>query len=239
MIKIALMADRGPAADDVLTRWSCSDDGFPGIRQRSLLCRALLRRLLVDATGLSATGWTFIPEASGRLIARHSCTDFPPFVSLSHSGRWVACAASDVGPLGIDIETHCPHHNLYRIANAIYGPSERAQVTKYGVAGFYRIWTLKEAMAKASGRGIAEVIDCTDRVTGGPKEGSWRTDDGKTLWWLAYATPLSGLSIAIAIDETGCPPPGLPIAQSIVGTQDVGTLNACVALECSPPTFRA
>jgi 4'-phosphopantetheinyl transferase len=200
MIRTALMVAGGPVADDLLSHWSWPADGFSGGRQRSLLGRALLRRLLVDATGLSPAGWTFVAEPSGRLTVRHRQCYHPPSVSLSHSGCWVACAISDAGPLGIDIETQCPHRNFSGIAAAVFGPGEQSQVTTYGAAGFYRIWTLKEAMAKASGKGILEVTDRTDRVTGGPNEGSWRAENGETLWWLAYTTPLRGLSLAMAVE---------------------------------------
>jgi hypothetical protein len=138
-------------------------------------------------------------EPSGRLTAHHNGCGRAPSVSLSHSGGWVACAISAAGPLGIDIEVHRPDRNFCEIAAAAFGPGEQAQVASEGAASFYRIWTLKEAMAKASGSGIAEVTDRTDRVAEEPRKCSWRTTDGDTLWWLGYATPLRGLSLAIAV----------------------------------------
>lgn len=56
-------------------------------------------------------------------------------------------------------------------------------------------------MAKASGVGIAEVADRTDRVPDGPSEGIWRANVGATPWRLAHMTPMSGLSIAVAIRD--------------------------------------
>src|SRR5262245_39289846 len=143
MIKTVLMAERGPAADAVLSLWSSPADRLSGARQRSLLGRALLRRLLVDATGLFPAGWTFNAEPSGRLTARHDACGRVPSVSLSHSGGWVACAISDAGPLGIDIEVHRSDRNFCGIAAAAFGPGEQSQVANEGAAGFYRIWTLK------------------------------------------------------------------------------------------------
>src|SRR5262249_36616063 len=150
MIKTVLMVEHGPAADAVLSSWSWPADSLSGTRRRSLVGRALLRRLLVEATGLPPAGWRFLVEPSGRLTARHHRCCRAHSVSLSHSGGWVACAISDAGPVGIDIEVHRPHRNLHGIAAAAFGPGEQTQVATDGAAGFYRIWTLKEAMAKAS-----------------------------------------------------------------------------------------
>jgi 4'-phosphopantetheinyl transferase len=156
--------------------------------------------LLVRATGWSGAEWTFAAEPSGRLIAHYRNSYRFPSVSLSHSGGWVACAISDAGCIGIDIEAHSPRRTFIGIADAAFGPGEQSQVAADGAAGFYRIWTWKEAMAKASGVGIAEVTDRTDRVARQPKNGSWRTKVGETLWWFAYATPVTGLSLAVALE---------------------------------------
>jgi 4'-phosphopantetheinyl transferase len=201
MIFTALMIEHGTAADDTLSRWSLPADDFPGARRRSLLGRAILRRLLFHATGFSAAGWKFGAEPSGRPIALNRNCELIPAVSLSHSGGWVACAVSYVGPVGIDIEVHCLSRNFSEIAAAAFGPAETRRVAAHGASGFYRIWTLKEAMAKASGAGIAEVADRTDRVAEGPRDGVWRANVGSTPWWLAHRTPVSGLSIAVAIRD--------------------------------------
>jgi 4'-phosphopantetheinyl transferase len=199
VIDTALMAECGPTADDTLLRWSLAADHFPGARRRSLLARALLRRMLVQTTGISPEGWVFDVESSGRPIARNAVCDRVPSISLAHSGGWVAVAASDAGAIAIDIEVHRPHRNFCGIAAAAFGPGEQWLVAADGVASFYRIWTLREAMAKASGEGLAEVVDRTDRVATGPKEGVWRTSIGLTPWLLAHTTPVSGLSLAMAV----------------------------------------
>jgi phosphopantetheinyl transferase len=117
----------------------------------------------------------------------------------------VACAISDADCLGVDIEVHSPHRNFGAIAAAAFGPSEQSQVAALGLYGFYRIWTLREAMAKASGTGIAEVTDRTDRIAGRPKDKSWITRVGETLWWLSYCTPATGLSFALAAKSPRLP----------------------------------
>ena len=199
MIDAALVVERGPVADDALLQWSSPADDFPGARRCSLVARALLRRMLVHVTGTPPEDWTFEVEPSGRPIACNPRCDRIPPISLSHSGGWIACAVTSAAAVGIDIEVHSPRRNFTKIAAAAFGPKEQQRVAGEGEAGFYRIWTLKEAMAKASGVGIVQVADRTDRVAKGPKEGVWRASIGVTPWWLTHTTPVSGLSLAVAI----------------------------------------
>lgn len=105
--------------------------------------------------------------------------------------------------VGIDVEVYNSRRDFTGIAAAAFGPEEQMAVAGEGASAFYRIWTLREAMAKASGAGIAEVADRTDRVGKSPKEGAWRQRVGTTCWWLAHGTPVSGLSFAVALVDAG------------------------------------
>jgi len=78
--------------------------------------------------------------------------DGPEF-NLAHSGDWVVLAVSDV-PVGIDIE-RIGNRNVKKLARSFpeaeFGwlqegenPSER----------FYTLWTMKESVMKATGRGL-------------------------------------------------------------------------------------
>ena len=198
VIDTALMSEYGAVADNVLVRWSLPADNFSGARRRSLLARAMLRRMLVRVTGIPL-GWMFDAEPSGRPIARNASCRRIPSISLSHSDGWVAVAVSNAGPIGIDIEVHRPRRSFNQVAAAAFGPDEQGLVAAEGAPAFYRIWTLKEAMAKASGAGLAEVADRIDRAASGPKEGVWRANVGGTPWWLAHARPLMSVSLALAI----------------------------------------
>jgi 4'-phosphopantetheinyl transferase len=123
----------------------------------------------------------------------------PParYVSISHTGPILAAAASAIGPVGIDIEQHDPDRDFQRLAGAAFGPSEARAVASDGLAAFYRIWTVREAIAKATGEGLASVTDGVDRVPLAMRAGEWTSaDDG---WLVAHDVIDRGLSFALAV----------------------------------------
>lgn len=196
-VRAALLREGTPEAADIVRRWSHPSDAGESARDRSLLARAMLRCLLVEATGASASGWSFAVEKSGRPIAHCEQVIEPPSVSLSHSGGWVACALSGSGGVGIDVEARRLDRDFLGISKAAFGPREQEAVEKGGAETFYRIWTLREAMAKAFGTGLAFVTDGRDRVANAEVPG-WYSIDG-ARWWLAHSNPEPGMNLALAL----------------------------------------
>src|SRR5258706_13697182 len=83
----------------------------------------------------------------------------PMAASLSHSRDQVLCAIAPTGLVGVDVERIRPRNEWDQLAAFVLHPAERARAeAATDVArwrGFYRVWTLKEAMAKALGVGLA------------------------------------------------------------------------------------
>ena len=73
-------------------------------------------------------------------------------VSISHSGQVVVVAITSVGPVGVDVErvTAIDHAAL---VDDLCTPRERDRVQHR--ADFFRIWTRKESVLKATGEGLA------------------------------------------------------------------------------------
>ena len=69
---------------------------------------------------------------------------------------------TDEGDIGVDIEYLGRSRPFRDIADAAFGAGERRSVEAGGAAAFYRIWTLREALAKATGRGLPMVVDQQD-----------------------------------------------------------------------------
>lgn len=118
-----------------------------------------------------------------------------PSVSLSHSRGWVACAASMGGPVGIDIEVRRAGRAIVDIARFAFGPREIDRVAQEGEAGFYRIWTLREALAKATGAGLALAADRCDRFDAGPETGDWTNEIDGAPWQFHHQAIDAGSSL--------------------------------------------
>ncbi|QNB00319.1 4'-phosphopantetheinyl transferase superfamily protein [Massilia sp. Se16.2.3] len=72
--------------------------------------------------------------------------------SISHSGRWVACAASTCAPVGLDIERIDPARDVLALAEQTFGAEAAAELAALDgearVIGFYRMWCRYEAHIK-------------------------------------------------------------------------------------------
>ncbi len=156
--------------------------------------RRLLRRLLA-AEGLDA-GQAIALKDGKPFLTPHSTEGSAPAISIAHSAHLAAAAICRIGLVGIDLELHNSTRNFAGIAETYFGPQEAAQVTAGGMRAFYRIWTLREAIGKATGEGL--LTDRRDRIiNAAPYTGAWVSDDRQ--WLLAHIEPRAGISLALAI----------------------------------------
>lgn len=82
------------------------------------------------------------------------------FFNLSHSAERIAIAISDIGELGLDIERIRLRKSLPALARRCFAAEELSYWDGLAdddrVRQFYRFWTAKEALVKATGRGLAQ-----------------------------------------------------------------------------------
>ena len=175
---------------------------LPSDRRRAKVARheagqRLVYALLAGASG--SVGWSIEYTSSGRPRVCHpserDCFD----VSISHSGPLAAAAVSSSGPIGIDVEWRRRDRDHLGLAALAFGPAERRMVEQGGPASFYRLWTWREAMSKATGQGLPMVIDGTDRLPAVPDIGYWVSPDLR--WALAHVEPSPGVSLALALNS--------------------------------------
>jgi 4'-phosphopantetheinyl transferase len=120
-------------------------------RIRFVAARYLLRYALYRRFGV----------ADARLVAAHGAkpvclgAGLPAGldVNLSHGGSVVACALGVGVAVGIDVEPLDRRVDAAAVARAYFAPEE--QGCAEDPAAFLRLWTLKEAVAKAAGLGLA------------------------------------------------------------------------------------
>jgi 4'-phosphopantetheinyl transferase len=129
---------------------------FERNRREYIAAHALARLMLRDAGGGRPEDWTFTVGAFGKpAVAGHPDLNF----NLTHCDGLVACAVSAEVALGIDAEPWDRDAPL-DVAARYFSPTEHDWLMRQpaGERGraFFRIWTLKEAFIKATGRGISQ-----------------------------------------------------------------------------------
>jgi 4'-phosphopantetheinyl transferase len=73
------------------------------------------------------------------------------YVSVSHSDAWVAVAVTRVADVGVDVE-RVSEHGVEALSPSVLSGSEMTEVG--GAADFFKFWTRKEALVKATGDGL-------------------------------------------------------------------------------------
>lgn len=116
--------------------------------------RSLLAKLYREATGENC------PDILCTPLGKPYFPNSPWHFSISHTDRHAFCVLHD-RPIGIDAEetdrTVSP-----ALARRWLSPSEQARLGENRADGVLRLWVLKEASAKASGKGIGNWMKTTD-----------------------------------------------------------------------------
>lgn len=162
--------------------------------------RWLLRQACARHSGRSAGDWSADAPPDGPPVLRcRGRAPVPPLhLSLSHSGRLVACAVADA-PVGLDIEDRSLTRDVARLAPRVLDAEEQAWLAAQpdARAAFLSLWTLKEAAIKRQGSrlGLRRLprIACRPGVADGA---------GACPAWV-WQTPQAVLALAGEVGEVG------------------------------------
>jgi len=137
--------------------------------------------------------------ADGKPLLYREDEPSPIAVALSHSRTVAACAITDRGAIGIDVEFRADRP-FQTLAATAFGPAEQRVVAQKGRSAFYRIWTLREALAKAPPDGLARLTDGRDYFADAPDTGSWRTviDNQEWLFWTGVLPDNYAIAVGLA-----------------------------------------
>jgi 4'-phosphopantetheinyl transferase len=140
----------------------------PQRRRELLFGRATLRRLLASYAGAGAGEVLIWRDANAKPRARlEDCRPVPSF-NVSHSGDVLAIALCRHGDIGVDVEQTDGRLaiDLEGIARSQFAQAEYAVLMRsppqQRLEAFYRIWTLKEAILKATGVGLYHPLNQID-----------------------------------------------------------------------------
>jgi 4'-phosphopantetheinyl transferase len=128
---------------------------------RNLFIRthAALRIILSRAVRAGAADLEFVVNEWGKpaLAPPHDRTDLE--FSVSHSGEIGLIALARAQRIGVDLEQVRPVENMDGIARRMFGADVAAQLAEvcgeFRLRAFFGLWTAGEALAKATGLGLA------------------------------------------------------------------------------------
>jgi 4'-phosphopantetheinyl transferase len=171
-------------------------------RRQFVITRGALRLLLAHHLDRSAQALAFAQGPHGKPFAVVDGTPARVEFNVSHSaGRGLIAIAR--GPVGVDLEFLARAADFHLIARGVLTPSEQAALSQRAGAEqarlFYRLWTQKEALIKATGRGFAcppRGFAVPDALLKGARCASF-TFPGETAAWLI--TDLSDGAYAAAL----------------------------------------
>src|SRR5262249_13729267 len=135
-------------------------------RARSITARGGLRWLLSSYTGVPPHALEFEEADDGKPLVRG--TSIHHEFNVSHSGDDILIGITTGTKCGVDVEGSRTQISEQSIGESFFCRRE-IQWLRQTEKGFFRLWTIKEAILKAVGRGLSiplSDVDVTDIVEG-------------------------------------------------------------------------
>jgi 4'-phosphopantetheinyl transferase len=169
---------------------------FEEDRQRFTLGRGGLRWLLGQVLGRDPHDLTFFYGPQGKpFLAPASPLQF----NLAHAGRWIFYAWAYERPVGVDVERVRALPDLEALARYTFSPSEfqawRSLPEEEAEAGFFHLWTRREAYLKALGTGFG--------LTQSPGQTRSERPEMEPGWQIHSLSPGPGYQAAVAVWGSG------------------------------------
>ena len=178
-------------------------------RRRFVKTRAVLRRVLSAYTGVGAASIRFAYGARGkpRLVPERAIPGLHFSVSHASDRAIIAVGRST---LGVDIENRRAVRDVDGLASRFLAPREVQALRRVPAArreqAFLRLWTQKEAYAKALGEGIAMGFRSFD-IAVKPSQGAvllGRDGNPDRGWTIRDLIPEPGMVGSLAVSRPGC-----------------------------------
>lgn len=117
-------------------------------------CRALMGKVLLLYILRAHEGYQaeVLPDFSYNRYQKPEIAGLNGGFNISHAGEWVVCGYNTQGSIGVDVEKIVPFNiSDYR---EVLTANEYQYAINDTEFNFYQLWTLKEAIIKADGRGF-------------------------------------------------------------------------------------
>lgn len=156
-------------------------------RTQFIVGRVLARQALGAVLGLAPSTVRLV-ERPGAAPVLASPTFERASFSISHSGRWIACAASATAKVGLDVEVVDPTRDIASLAAQAFDPDQlawlAARPAETRLSDFYRTWSTLEASFKLGAAAVStfdlsrselSIIVCCDHALTLPPELEYET----------------------------------------------------------------
>ena len=167
---------------------------------RYILSHGALRLLYGGYTGIRPERVRLTASAYGKPFVRPGREDRPLSFNLSHSGGFALCAFSRDGEVGVDIERVRAFSDLRSLADFVLHPEEAGALASLPepehLAGFFELWTKKEAFVKALGKGLSHPPNSFS-VPLGASSGTVRCAEAEGSWGFQAFRPATGYAAAV------------------------------------------
>lgn len=167
-----------------------------------------LRDVLGQLLGHPPQALAFVQNRFGKPLLRDAAFAF----NLSHSGGTALLAVTAAPTIGVDIE-HAATTDKTAVLDLITGPAERRRLSMLseGERHFRWLWTAKEAVLKACGRGLHLPMEDVAVQLPAPRTAGValsRVDGRLTLWRLhnLQASGIAGAALALPISARASTP---------------------------------
>ncbi|RYF52359.1 MAG: 4'-phosphopantetheinyl transferase superfamily protein [Cytophagaceae bacterium] len=127
-------------------------------RQTRILSRAILKILLGRYLSLNPDEITFKSDQHKKPIIDNVILKNINF-NVSHSGSWILIAIA-TNPVGVDLEYTDASFTYQNLLDFSFSFEEKnyIQTSKIPHQSFYKLWTRKEALLKATGKGLIDEL---------------------------------------------------------------------------------
>lgn len=134
-------------------------------RNQRIISKAVLRILLGRYTGINPKEIRFQADQNKKPFIENSF--FKLNFNVSHSGDWVLIVIADV-PVGVDVEQMDASFTYQNILSLSFSQAEISFIknSDFPRHTFYELWTRKECLLKATGKGLVDGLAMIPALNG-------------------------------------------------------------------------
>lgn len=156
-------------------------------RERFVIGRGTVRRILAEYLARDPKELRFRYGSNGKPELEQSAEETALHFNFTHSQDRAVLAVTELAPIGVDLECVRAWSDLPSLEKQVFTTSEIRYLASLGEderrVAFYRLWTIKEALLKATGTGLSVEPRsfAVDLASGVPSEGLFAESNWKLV----------------------------------------------------------